>query len=146
MGIESHSWMKQNTYRDPREDPMQAKADEDAEVFDAILSRRQKKLTNYGYVLKVQFMRIQSNRSVVKDIVVKMGCFAMMQREDEKRAPKAGLQAKRLTKPGIEQHLGDFGIDPGFASHMQLNSLSWGDVTQPLGCKDFLRAFRRKAT
>merc|ERR1712138_129196 len=38
----------------------------------------------------------------------------------------AGLQTKQLAQPGIEKHLGDFGVDPESASHTQINQLSGG--------------------
>jgi elongation factor 3 len=38
----------------------------------------------------------------------------------------AGLQTKQLTQPGVEKHLGDFGVDPESASHTQINQLSGG--------------------
>jgi elongation factor 3 len=63
---------------------------------------------------------------VEKDIMIKMGYLKMVQREDEKQAAMAGLQSKQLTQPGIEKHLKDFGVDPEFASHTQINQLSGG--------------------
>merc|ERR1711959_144585 len=42
------------------------------------------------------------------------------------QAAMAGLMTKQLTQPSIEKHLGDFGIDPEYASHTQINQLSGG--------------------
>jgi len=50
----------------------------------------------------------------------------MVQREDERQAAMAGLMTKHLTQPGVEKHLGDFGVDPESASHSQINQLSGG--------------------
>merc|ERR1719158_182880 len=50
----------------------------------------------------------------------------MVQREDEKQAAMAGLQTKQLTQPGVEKHLGNFGVDPESASHTQISQLSGG--------------------
>merc|ERR1711987_32405 len=61
-----------------------------------------------------------------KDIIVAMGFLKMVQREDEKQAAAAGLQTKQPTQPGIEKHLGNFGVDPESASHTQINQLSGG--------------------
>merc|ERR1719388_705990 len=63
---------------------------------------------------------------VEKEILVMMGYLKMVQREDEKQAAAAGLMSKQLTQPGIEKHLGDFGVDPESASHTQINQLSGG--------------------
>merc|ERR1712032_778209 len=49
-----------------------------------------------------------------------------VQREDERQAAMAGLMTKHLTQPGVEKHLGDFGVDPESASHTQINQLSGG--------------------
>ena len=38
----------------------------------------------------------------------------------------AGIQTKLLMQPGVEKHLGDFGVDPEFASHTQINQLCGG--------------------
>ena len=36
----------------------------------------------------------------------------MDEREDEPQAALAGIQTKLLMQPGVEKHLGDFGVDP----------------------------------
>merc|ERR1712084_108970 len=98
---------------DPKEDPKKAKADEAAAVVpDAVVNRRQKKKEKtFEYEVKWQFKGIENNSWVEKDILVKMGYLKMVQREDEKQAAMAGLQSKQLTQPGVEKHLGDFGVD-----------------------------------
>merc|ERR1712071_571852 len=100
-----------------------AKQDESASVIpDAILNRKQKKKEKtYDYEVKWQFKPIESNCWVERDIFIKL-----VQREDEKQAAMAGLMTKQLTQPGVEKHLGDFGVDPESASHAQINQLSGG--------------------
>eukprot|EP00932_Pfiesteria_piscicida_P009417 SRR837773.20144.p2 GENE.SRR837773.20144~~SRR837773.20144.p2 ORF type:complete len:231 (-),score=122.84 SRR837773.20144:58-693(-) len=55
-----------------------------------------------------------------------MGYIKLVQREDERQAAMSGLMTKQLTQPGVEKHLGDFGVDPESASHTQINQLSGG--------------------
>merc|ERR1711862_681607 len=56
-----------------------------------------------------------------------MGGFKTnVQREDEKQAAMAGPQNKQLTTPGVEKHMGDFGVTAEFATHNTLKSLSAG--------------------
>merc|ERR1740116_128711 len=113
---------------DPKEDAKKAKADEAAAVVpEAILNRRQKKKEKtYEYEVKWQFKPMESNTWVEKDILVRMGYLKLVQREDERQAAMAGLMTKQLTQPGVEKHLGDFGVDPESASHTQINQLSGG--------------------
>jgi elongation factor 3 len=94
---------------------------------DAILNRRNKKKEKtMEYEVKWQFKPLEDNVWVERDILIKMGYLKMVQREDEKQAAAAGLQTKQLTQPGIEKHLGNFGVDPESASHTQINQLSGG--------------------
>merc|ERR1711959_847770 len=96
-------------------------------VPDAILNRRNKKKEKtMEYEVKWQFKPLEDNVWVERDILIKMGYLKMVQREDEKQAAAAGLQTKQLTQPGIEKHLGNFGVDPESASHTQINQLSGG--------------------
>merc|ERR1712056_172052 len=113
---------------DPKEDAKKAKQDEAASVVpDAIMNRRQKKKEKtYEYEVKWQFKPIEANAWVEKDILVKMGYLKLVQREDERQAAMAGLMTKQLTQPGVEKHLGDFGVDPESASHTQISQLSGG--------------------
>merc|ERR1712093_76534 len=113
---------------DPKEDPKKAKQDLNNVVApDAILNRRNKKKEKtMEYEVKWQFKPIEDNVWVERDILIKMGYLKMVQREDEKQAAAAGLQTKQLTQPGIEKHLGNFGVDPESASHTQINQLSGG--------------------
>merc|ERR1712193_487675 len=69
---------------------------------------------------------MDQNSWVEKDILVKMGYLKLVQREDERQAAMSGLMTKQLTQPGVEKHLGDFGVDPESASHTQINQLSGG--------------------
>merc|ERR1719188_2225491 len=113
---------------DPKEDAKKAKADEAGAVTpEATVNRRQKKKEKtFEYEVKWQFKPIEANCWVEKDILVKMGYLKLVQREDERQAAMAGLMTKQLTQPGVEKHLGDFGVDPESASHTQINQLSGG--------------------
>merc|ERR1711972_301347 len=113
---------------DPKEDAKKAKRDEAGAVIpDAVLNRRQKKKEKtFEYEVKWQFKPIEANCWVEKDILIKMGYLKMVQREDERQAAMAGLMTKQLTQPGVEKHLGDFGVDPESASHTQISQLSGG--------------------
>merc|ERR1712157_125761 len=113
---------------DPKEDAKKAKFDEAAAVTpDAVVNRRQKKKEKtYEYEVKWQWKDMDQNSWVEKDILVKMGYLKLVQREDERQAAMAGLMTKQLTQPGVEKHLGDFGVDPESASHTQINQLSGG--------------------
>merc|ERR1711975_3947 len=113
---------------DPKEDAKKAKQDEAGAVIpDAIVNRRQrKKEKTFEYEVKWQFKSMDQNCWVEKDIIVKMGYLKLVQREDERQAAMAGLMTKQLTQPGVEKHLGEFGVDPESASHTQINQLSGG--------------------
>merc|ERR1719310_1129438 len=113
---------------DPKEDPKKAKQDEAGAVIpDALCNRRQKKKEKtFEYEVKWQFKAMDQNTWVEKDILVKMGYLKLVQREDERQAAMAGLMTKQLTQPGVEKHLGEFGVDPESASHTQINQLSGG--------------------
>merc|ERR1711904_293713 len=112
----------------PKEDAKKAKQDEaNAVVPQAIFNRRQKKKEKtFEYEVNWMYKPPESNVWVEKDILVKMGYLKMVQREDEKQAAMAGLQTKQLTQPGVEKHLGNFGVDPESASHTQISQLSGG--------------------
>merc|ERR1712014_564271 len=98
---------------DPKEDAKKAKQDEaGAVVPDAITNRRQKKEKTFEYEVKWQFKSLDQNTWVEMDIIVRMGYLKLVQREDERQAAMAGLMTKQLTQPGVEKHLGDFGVDP----------------------------------
>mmetsp|Transcript_85261 Transcript_85261/g.241762 ORF Transcript_85261/g.241762 Transcript_85261/m.241762 type:complete len:1046 (-) Transcript_85261:483-3620(-) len=113
---------------DPKQDAKKAKADEaNAVIPEATVNRRQKKKEKtFEYEVKWQFKPIENNSWVEKDILIKMGYKKLVEREDERQAAIAGLQTKLLTQPGVEKHLGDFGVDPESASHTQINQLSGG--------------------
>merc|ERR1711981_764581 len=80
----------------------------------------------YEYDTKWQFKALDQNVWVEKNILIQMGYLKLVQREDEKQAAMAGLQTKQLTQPGVEKHLGNFGVDPESASHTQISQLSGG--------------------
>merc|ERR1712232_330279 len=113
---------------DPKEDAKKAKQDEpNAVVPEAIVNRRQKKKEKtFEYEVKWHLKDMDQNVWVEKDILVKMGYLKLVQREDEKQAAMAGLMTKQLTQPSVEQHLGNFGVDPESASHTQISQLSGG--------------------
>merc|ERR1712032_1590066 len=113
---------------DPKEDAKKAKADEaGAVVPEATVNRRQKKKEKtFEYEVKWTFKPMESNCWVEKEILIKMGYKKLVEREDERQAAMAGLMTKQLTQPGVEKHLGDFGVDPESASHTQINQLSGG--------------------
>mmetsp|Transcript_1931 Transcript_1931/g.4905 ORF Transcript_1931/g.4905 Transcript_1931/m.4905 type:complete len:1044 (-) Transcript_1931:196-3327(-) len=113
---------------DAKEDAKKAKQDEAGAVIpDAVMNRRQKKKEKtYEYEMKWQFKPIEAAVWVEKEILIKMGYIKLVQREDERQAAMAGLMTKQLTQPGVEKHLGDFGVDPESASHTQINQLSGG--------------------
>merc|ERR1712012_154720 len=113
---------------DPKEDAKKAKADEaGAVVPEATVNRRQKKKEKtFEYEVKWTFKPMESNCRVEKEILIKMGYKKLVEREDERQAAMAGLMTKQLTQPGVEKHLGDFGVDPESASHSQINQLSGG--------------------
>merc|ERR1719497_181187 len=113
---------------DPKEDAKKAKIDEAGAVTpEACVNRRQKKKEKtYEYEVKWQFKPIDASTWVEKDILIKMGYKKLVEREDERQAAMAGLMTKQLTQPGVEKHLGDFGVDPESASHTQINQLSGG--------------------
>merc|ERR1712241_394711 len=112
----------------PKEDAKKAKQDEAGVVVpDAICNRRQKKKEKtFEYEVKWQFKSMDQNTWVEKEVIVKMGYLKLVQREDERQAAMAGLMTKQLTQPGVEKHLGDFGVDPESASHTQINQLGGG--------------------
>jgi elongation factor 3 len=87
---------------------------------------KKKKEKTYEYETKWQFKALDQNVWVEKEILIKMGYKKLVEREDERQAAMAGLQSKMLTQPGVEKHLGDFGVDPESASHTQINQLSGG--------------------
>ena len=113
---------------DPKGDAKKAKADEaGAVVPEATVNRRQKKKEKtFEYEVKWQFKPIEANVWVEKDVQIKIGYKKLVKREDERQAAMAGLQTKLLTQPGVEKHLGDFGVDLESASHTQINQLSGG--------------------
>merc|ERR1711937_977931 len=112
----------------PKEDPKKAKQDEaNTVVPNAVVNRRQKKKEKtFEYEVNWMYKPNESNVWVEKDILIKMGYLKMVQREDEKQAAMSGLQTKQLTQPGVEKHLGNFGVDPESASHTQISQLSGG--------------------
>merc|ERR1712061_745841 len=96
-------------------------------IPEAIMNRRQKKKEKtYEYEVKWQFKSMDQNTWGEKEVIVKMGYLKLVQREDERQAAMAGLMTKQLTQPGVEKHLGDFGVDPESASHTQISQLSGG--------------------
>ena len=113
---------------DPKGDAKKAKTDDPGAVVpEATVNRRQKKKEKtFECEVKWQFKPIEANVWVEKDILIKMSNKKLVEREDERQAAMTGIQTKLLTQPGVEKHLGDFGVDPESASHTQLDQLSGG--------------------
>merc|ERR1712167_535683 len=80
----------------------------------------------FEYEVCLMYKPPECNVWIEKSTLIKMGYLKLVQREDEKQAAMAGLQTKQLTQPGVEKHLGNFGVDPESASHTQISQLSGG--------------------
>merc|ERR1711988_1539674 len=105
----------------------EAKEEAKAIVVEAILARREnKKEKTKEYQTKLQFKPVEDAIWISRDIMIKMGHLALVQRQDEKEAVAAGLQSKMLTSEGVEKHLMNFGLDKETASHTTIQSLSGG--------------------
>ena len=113
---------------DPKSDAKKAKADEaGAMVPETTMKRRQKKKEKtFAYEVKWHFKPNEDNVWVVKDILIKMSSKRLDEREDDPQVALVGIQTKLLTRPGVEKHLGDFGVDPESAGHTQINQSSGG--------------------
>merc|ERR1711998_810923 len=104
-----------------------AKEEAKAIVVEAILARREnKKEKKKENKAKLQFKPVEDAIWISRDILVRMGHLALVQRQDEKEAVAAGLQNKMLTSEGGEKHLMNFGLDKETASHTTIQSLSGG--------------------
>merc|ERR1719248_161268 len=113
---------------DPKEDPKKAKQDEAnvVEVNGVVNRRALKKEKTFEYEVCLMYKPPECNVWIEKSTLIKMGYLKLVQREDEKQAAMAGLQTKQLTGPGVEKHLGNFGVDAESASHTQISQLSGG--------------------
>merc|ERR1719329_1391941 len=113
---------------DPKADAKKAKRDESniVEVNGVVNRRVLKKEKTFEYEVCMMFKPPECNVWIEKSILIKMGYLKLVQREDEKQAAMAGLQAKQLTQPGVEKHLAAFGVDAESASHTQISQLSGG--------------------
>merc|ERR1711871_1088353 len=113
---------------DPKEDAKKAKQDEAnlLEVNGIVNRRANKKEKTFEYEVCLMYKPVTDTCWVSKENLVKMGYLKPIQREDEKQAAMAGLQTKQLTGPGVEKHLGNFGVDAESASHCQIQQLSGG--------------------
>jgi len=112
-------------YDDKGEIAYQKKSLEKAVDLEAIAQRRKAKKEN-EYECKWKGYSLDFLTWVSRALLIEMGYKTMVQREDEKQAAMAGLQNKQLTTPGVEKHLGDFGVTPEFATHNHLKALSSG--------------------
>merc|ERR1719375_2207536 len=90
------------------------------------ISQRRKGKKDHEYECKWKGYSIDFLTWVSRPLLIEMGYKVNVQREDEKQAAMAGLQNKTLTTPGVEKHLADFGVEPEFATHNHLRSLSAG--------------------
>jgi len=96
-------------------------------VPDAIQNRRiNKKEKTKEYEVKWQFKDLSQTFWVPRETLIRMGYIKMVQREDEKQAAMAGLQTKHLTTKGVEEHLGNYGLDGETAAHTAIRHLSGG--------------------
>jgi len=96
-------------------------------VPESILNRRvNKKEKTKEYEVKWQFKDVTNTFWVDRDTIAKMGYLKLVQREDEKQAAQSGLQTKHLTSKGVEEHLGNYGLDAETASHTMIRHLSGG--------------------
>merc|ERR1712178_483493 len=113
---------------DPKMDAKKAKQDEAnvLEVNGIVNRRANKKEKTFEYEVCLMYKPPECNVWIEKTVLVKMGYLKLIQREDEKQAAMAGLQTKQLTGPGVEKHLGNFGVDAESASHTQISQLSGG--------------------
>merc|ERR1719158_2372570 len=112
----------------PKEDAKKAKQDEAnvLEVNGIVNRRANKKEKTFEYEVCLMYRPPECNVWIEKATLKKMGYLKLIQREDEKQAAMAGLQTKQLTQPGVEKHLGNFGVDAKSASHTQISHLSGG--------------------
>ena len=78
------------------------------------------------YEVKRYFEPNEANVCVEKEILIKMSYKRLDGREDEPQAALAGIRTKLPMRPGVEKHLGDFGVDPESASYTQINQPSGG--------------------
>merc|ERR1712159_17754 len=90
------------------------------------ISQRRKGKKEHEYECKWKGYSIDFLTWVSRPLLIEMGYKVNVQREDEKQAAMSGLQNKQLTTPGVEKHLADFGVEPEFATHNHLRSLSAG--------------------
>merc|ERR1711977_449727 len=88
--------------------------------------RENKKEKVKEYQTKLQFKPVEDSIWISRDILIKMGHLALVQRQDEKEAVAAGLQSKMLTSEGVEKHLMCFDLDKEQASYTTIQSLSGG--------------------
>jgi elongation factor 3 len=108
--------------------PCDTPSDEKKAVeLESIISRREnRKLKVKEYEVKWKNTSSDMTMWVNREILIKMGCIKMVQRQDEKEAVQAGLATKTLTTKDIEKHFADFGIEPEQANHTLIKSLSGG--------------------
>lgn len=95
-------------------------------VPDCIYNRRKNKARKYEYEVKWMYKPAENTVWVERETMLDMGYEKLVCREDEKQATMAGLMAKPLTKPSVENALKDFGLDSETVLHNPLGSLSDG--------------------
>lgn len=92
-----------------------------------IISRHEnKKEKKKEYEVKWKNRSSDTTTWVDREVLLKMGAEKMVQKFDEREAMAQGLMNKALTTKVIENHLMQFGIEPEYASHMLIRSLSGG--------------------
>jgi elongation factor 3 len=95
--------------------------------FNAIVGRRKKK-KDFEYEVQWQGLTsIKYNRWIPRAELVEKGFSKKVNEFDQKKAAAAlGGDARPLTRANVEKFLGDFGLEPEFASHSNIRGLSGG--------------------
>merc|ERR1719181_310573 len=117
-------------------DTPEGKKERAAAVVPEALLNRQKHTKTKKYIYEVKWMHksVESNSWVEREILLEMGYSKLVGKKDEQEAAAAGLLAKPLTGPGVENALKDFGLDAESASHQPIASLSHGQRVKVVIC------------
>ena len=101
--------------------------DKHALEVDKILGRKEnKKEKTKEYEVQFKNKSSDANMWVPREILVQMGCLAMVQRQDEKEAVAAGLISTPLTSSNVEKYLASFSVTAEQSGHTVIKSLSGG--------------------
>lgn len=94
-------------------------------VLEKIVSRRKLK-QSFEYEVHWEDTPEFETHWLPRQGLTDMGFGKIVQQFDEKEASALGVVKKPLTKAKVEAHLGQFGLDPEFATHSQMRGLSGG--------------------